>query len=105
MAMDWVGDSVTATGFRLDELASAFDRVRDGQDWQGPVHGEIEGSQRDVTQQAVIWFTQTVPYFHPSPANHGRLIVTAPGHREWEWSERAGGSGSSAERRPPTGNA
>ena len=81
MRTAWTADPVQVTGFRLDQLASAFDRVRDSRDWQAPVQAEIDSADRPVTQQAVLWFTQTVPYFHPTPGSNGRLLVTAPGHR------------------------
>jgi len=40
-------DAERMTGFRQEELAAAFDRVRDPRDWQGPIEAEIpEGDRR-----------------------------------------------------------
>ena len=69
------------TGFRLDQLASAFDRVRNPRDWKAPVRAEIPAVARSVTEQAVRWFTDTTPEFEASPEHPGRLTVTARGYR------------------------
>lgn len=69
------------TGFRLDQLAAAFDRVRDPRDWMAPVRAEIPAAARAVTEQAVLWFTDTLPEFDASQRHPGHLTVTAPGYR------------------------
>ncbi len=52
-----------ATGYRLEELAEAFDRVMNPRDWMAPIRSEIPAAQREVVEQAVVWFTETVPVF------------------------------------------
>lgn len=69
------------TGFRLDQLAAAFDRVRDPRDWMAPVWAVIPAAEQSVTYQAVLWFTDTAPEFEASPERPGHLTVTAPGYR------------------------
>jgi hypothetical protein len=74
-------DPLRETGFRLDQLAAAFDRVRDPRDWKAPVRGEIPAAAQAITEQAVRWFTDTAPAFEASPEHPGRLTITAPGYR------------------------
>jgi hypothetical protein len=74
-------DPLHETGFRLDKLAAAFDRVRDPRDWMAPVRAVIPAAAQSVTYQAVLWFTDTTPEFEASPERPGHLTVTAPGYR------------------------
>lgn len=74
-------DPVRLTGYRLEQLASAFDRVRDLRDWMAPVRAEIPAAAQSVTYEAVRWFTDTIPEFEASPEHPGRLKVTAAGYR------------------------
>ena len=69
------------TGYRLDQLASAFDRVRDHRDWKAPIRAVIPTEQRPVVEKAVLWFTGTAPEFEPAPGHADRLVVVAPGSR------------------------
>ena len=78
---DTTGDPKASTGYRLDELASAFDRVRDHRDWKAPIKAVIHADERPVVEQAVRWFTDTVPEFAPALGADGRLVVMAPGYR------------------------
>lgn len=66
--------------YRLDQLASAFDRVRDPRDWQAPIRSVIPAEERHVVEQAVLLFTGVPPVFEPAPVP-GQLVVTAPGYR------------------------
>ncbi len=34
-----------------------------------------------MVEQAVLWFTDTVPAFEPAPGAADLLVVTAPGYR------------------------
>jgi hypothetical protein len=70
-----------STGFRLDELATAFDRVMNPRDWQAPIRSVITAPERQVVEQAVLWFTHTPAEFELAPGDSGRLIVTALGYR------------------------
>jgi hypothetical protein len=69
----------------MERLAGAFDRVRSIRDWQAPICAEIAAEDRAVVEQAVIWFTATVPTFDPVPGAVGRLSVTAAGYRRGPW--------------------
>jgi hypothetical protein len=70
-----------STGYRLDQLASAFDRVRDPRDWKAPIQSVIPAAERHVVEKAVLWFTDTVPAFEPAPGEADRLVVMAQGYR------------------------
>ena len=74
-------DSQQQTGYRHEQLAAAFDRVRNPRDWQAPIRAHIPAADRPVVEQAVQWFTNTVPVFLPAPGREGRLLVRAPGYR------------------------
>ena len=74
-------DSKQATGYRFEQLASAFDRVRDSQDWKAPIRAVIPVGERPIVEQAVLWFTETEPRFEAIPGEADRLIVVAPGYR------------------------
>ena len=69
------------TGFTQDQLARAFDRVRNPRDWKGPIRAVIPAADRQAVQKAVIWFTATVPKFSSVPGKADWLAVTAPGYR------------------------
>ncbi|MHB1328137.1 MAG: hypothetical protein ACYC2K_08045 [Gemmatimonadales bacterium] len=69
------------TGFRMDQLASAFDRVRDPRDWMAPIRAVIQAEDQILVAKAVLWFTGTVARFEPDPGSADRLIVVSPGYR------------------------
>ena len=69
------------TGFRMEQLAAAFDRVRHPRDWKAPIHAVIPAAERPVVETAVILFTETVPVFVTAPGNPDVLLVRAPGYR------------------------
>jgi len=75
------GDPQSATGYRLDELAGAFDRVMNPRDWQAPIRSVIPSTERHVVEKAVLWFTDTVPAFEAAPGGPEQLVITAPGYR------------------------
>ena len=74
-------DPVRLTGYRLDQLASAFDRIRDARDWQAPIRAVIPVEERPVVEKAVLLFTNTVPEFTPAPGAGDHLVVVARGYR------------------------
>jgi|KBSSwiStaDraftv2_1062776.scaffolds.fasta_scaffold1866689_1 hypothetical protein len=74
-------DPKRLTGYRLEELAAAFDRVRDARDWKAPIQAVIPAQQRPLVEKAVLWFTDTVPEFLAHPEASDRLVVRAPGYR------------------------
>jgi hypothetical protein len=74
-------DSMGLAGYRMDQLASAFDRVRNPRDWTAPIRAEIPAEERPLVEKAVLWFTRTVPAFEPVPGAGNRLVVVAGGYR------------------------
>jgi hypothetical protein len=78
------------TGYRMDQLATAFDRVRDPRDWKAPIEAMIPVSDRGVVEKAVLWFTNTVPTFAAAEATPDRLVVRAPGYRGGPVGDAAG---------------
>ena len=74
-------DPEAATGYRLDQLASAFDRVMNPRDWKAPIQTMIPHEERHLVEQAIHWFTNARPEFEPAPGTTDRLVVTAPGYR------------------------
>ena len=70
-----------STGYRMEQLASAFDRVRDSRDWKAPIRAVIPSEDRPVVEQAVLWFTETVPSFESVPGEPDQLVVRAVGYR------------------------
>jgi len=79
-------DPKRLTGYRLDQLAAAFDRVRNPRDWKAPIQAVIPAAERPVVEKAVSWFTGTEPAFAPAPGRADRLVVTAGGYRQG-WTE------------------
>lgn len=72
-------DPRRTTGFRLDQLAMAFDRVRNSRNWQAPVRAVISEEDRAVVELAVLWFTESIALFEPIAERPGYLTVAAPG--------------------------
>ncbi len=69
------------TGSRMEQLATAFDRVRDPRDWKAPIESVIPASDRRVVECAVLWFTNTVPILAPADTSPTHLVVRAQGYR------------------------
>jgi hypothetical protein len=74
-------EPTTLTSEQLSRLANAFDRVRDPRDWKAPIHALIPAAERPIVEEAVRWFTFTVPVFAPVPGEALRLEVSASGYR------------------------
>ena len=72
--------------FRSQELAQAFDRVRDARDWRGPVRAEIPAEMEALVAEAIIQFTATAPVFLPT-GQSTLLLATAPGYLQGPWAE------------------
>ena len=70
-----------STGFRLEQLASAFDRVRHPRDWKAPIRAVIPVADRPAVEEAVLWFTNTNPMFEAAPGATDHLVVTSLGYR------------------------
>jgi hypothetical protein len=71
----------SSAGYRFEQLAAAFDRVRNARDWKAPIRSVIPAEERHVVEQAVLWFTDTAPTFEAAPGETDRLVITAPGYR------------------------
>jgi len=69
------------TGYRLEQLAAAFERVRNMRDWAAPILAVIPSTERPVVEKAVLWFTNTSPVFVPVDGTSDTLVVRAPGYR------------------------
>lgn len=80
-------DSRRPSGFSHEQLAQAFDRVRDPRDWRGPVRAEIPIEMQAVVAEAVICFTATDPVFEPADRPE-LLLATAPGYLRGPWGSR-----------------
>jgi hypothetical protein len=69
------------TGYRLEQLTEAFERVRNPRDWKAPIRAVIAADERPVVEKAVFWFTATVPFFRPAVGGSDHLIVRSRGYR------------------------
>lgn len=47
--------------FTIADMEAAFDKVSDPEDWRGPIDAIVSGSEIDVTEAAVIFYTGSVP--------------------------------------------
>jgi hypothetical protein len=74
-------DPERLAGYRQEQLAAVFSRVRHPRDWKAPIQAHIPAEDRSVVEQAVLWFTDTVPMFTALPDASGRLEVRARGYR------------------------
>ncbi len=81
-------DPERMTGFRLEQLAGAFDRVRNPRDWKAPIRAVIRADERLVVEKAVLWFTETTPEFVPASGGSERLVVRALGYRRGPAGDR-----------------
>ena len=70
-----------APGYRMEQLAAAFDRVMNPRDWKAPIRSVIPEAERDLVGQAVRWFTNTDPVFEPAPGQPDCLVVVALGYQ------------------------
>ena len=74
-------DPKRVTGYRLEQLAAAFDRVRDPRDWKAPIRAVIPVVERPLVEKAVLWFTNTIPMFEAAPGTTDHVVVTSLGYR------------------------
>jgi hypothetical protein len=68
-------------GYRHEQLAAAFDRIRDPRDWKAPIVAVISRSERAMVEEAVALFTDSTPDFEVAVDSADRLVVRAPGYR------------------------
>ena len=59
-----------------------FDSVKNRQNWKLAVHGMVLLEQKEAMEQAIIFFTGSVPTFAPSKEVEGLLWVYAEGYYE-----------------------
>lgn len=90
MTANLLYDAKILTGYPLEVLAAAFDRVRDSRDWMAPIQAVIAVEERPLVEKAVLWFTDTIPEFAAEQPDSGRLVVRAPGYRLGGTDQRAG---------------
>lgn len=90
MARSIEHDPNVLTGSRLEQLATAFDRIRNPRDWKAPIESEILASERGLVEQAVLMFTNTVPTFAEAADTPDRLVVRAPGYRSGPLGDASG---------------
>lgn len=74
-------DPLRLTGYRMEELAWAFDRVKDPYDWMAPIQAEIRTSILPLVREAILWFTRTIPAVEPIPGRPSTVRVRALGYR------------------------
>ena len=75
------GNPGSVTGFRLDQLKEAFERVCDPRDWRAPIRAVIPAVERLLVEKAVRWYAETEPRFEVVPGDRTLLTVVAPGYR------------------------
>lgn len=83
--------------FTHEQMAQAFDRVRDPHDWRGPIRAEIPIEMQAVVAAAVMCFTATDPVFEPV-GRPDLLLATAPGYLRGPWAVPTGPVRSSGAR-------
>ncbi len=66
--------------FHIRSLREAFSWVQDRTNWKLPVHAIIEPKDRLVVEEAIVFFTGSVPRFTELPG--GQLYVQAAGYYE-----------------------
>ncbi len=71
--------SLKAENFSLPLMRAAFEDVQNSEDWKAPIFATISAANKELTRQAVIHFTGTVPTFKARPC--GLLRVRAAGYR------------------------
>lgn len=81
MSQSLAFDPERLTGYRQEQLAAVFDRVRDPRDWKAPIQAHIPAADRSAVEHAVLWFTDTAPTFTALPGASGQLEVRAQGYR------------------------
>jgi hypothetical protein len=86
------------TGFRLDQLKEAFERVCDPRNWRAPIRAVIPAVDRLLVEKAVRWYAETEPRFEEVPGDGMLLTVVAPGYRG-SWTGESPGSTHSTENR------
>ncbi|MFN0181639.1 MAG: hypothetical protein ACKVZ0_22755 [Gemmatimonadales bacterium] len=103
MSESMKGDLGGGTGYTYQQLARAFDRVRDPRDWRRPVRAEIPVEMEELVARAVVWFTATTPAF--AATERGQLLATAPGYLQGPWGppDRSRPSADSQVPSPPSG--
>ena len=68
-----------AGGYSCDQLAAAFDTVKNAEHWKNPIDTTAPANQRDILERAIPWFTGTDASFTPTD-DPVIIRVTAPGY-------------------------
>jgi len=64
--------------FHIRTLREVFSQVQDRSNWKLPVHAIIDSKDRLVVDEAIVFFTGSVPTFREF--SNGRLAVKAEGY-------------------------
>lgn len=66
--------------FHIQSLREAFSQVASRSNWKAPIAWIIEGKDQALVEEAIIFFTGSVPTFTKAEGNTGRLVVKAEGY-------------------------
>lgn len=66
--------------FHIQTLSEVFSQVASRSNWKAPIAWIIEGKDRAVVEEAIIFFTGSVPTFTKAEGDTGRLVVKAEGY-------------------------
>lgn len=66
--------------FHIRTLREAFSQVASRSNWKAPIAWIIEGKDRAVVDEAIVFFTGSVPTFTKAEGDTGRLVVKAEGY-------------------------
>lgn len=63
----------TGTRYSRAELKAAFERVQNAQNWKLPIDTVIPSKDKEVTEEAIIFFAGCRPYFVRGIKGHLRV--------------------------------
>jgi len=64
--------------YTQEQLHTAFSKVQNTEHWKNPIDALIDASDKDVTTEAIIHFTGSIPHYTKSRVNE--LRVQADGY-------------------------
>ena len=75
-----MNETMKAETFSQPLLRAAFEAVQNKADWRGPIAATVAPVNKELTRQAVIWFTGTEPTFEALEGVPA-LVVRSEGYR------------------------
>ncbi len=66
--------------FHIQSLRRAFNEVASRRNWKDPIAWIIEAKDQALVEEAIIFFTGSVPTFTKAEGSTGRLVVKADGY-------------------------